>query len=154
VESISEALTRLDGNWRESRLAHIRDQFAGILELDLPTPARPKFDAALAALERDFQLRFLVSEVADGPVAGRRVTLECLGQDRPGIVFAITDVLHDLCANVEAMDTSYQDAPMSGEQLFRARFEVSLQHATDLDTLEARLAAIGEDLMLDVQIGG
>jgi glycine cleavage system regulatory protein len=149
VEVLAEQLRLHDGSWQESRLAHLQDQFAGIIEVSLPEEQVDAFEQAMIALKQSQQLQCHLSVVGSAKATGKRVKLEFLGQDRPGIVFAISDLLHDLNVNVESMDTSVQSAPMSGEQLFCARFEVQLPAHLDFESLEERLAAIGQELMLD-----
>ncbi|WFB35072.1 ACT domain-containing protein [Kiritimatiellota bacterium B12222] len=153
VESLAELIQQHQGSWLESRLAQLQDQFAGIIEFSLPASEQAAFESSLEVLKTSFQLQCQWSQVANHPSQSTRsVHLECLGQDRPGIVLAITDVLHDLNINVESMDTSLENAPMSGEILFKAGFEVGLPAQIDLNVLESRLSRIGEELMLDVQI--
>lgn len=153
VEALAEQLRLHEGSWQESRLAHLQDQFAGIVEVSLPEERIHGFQQAMAGLKDSHQLQCQMSGVTTAKVSGKKVKLTFLGQDRPGIVFAISDLLCDLNVNVESMDTSVQSAPMSGEQLFCARFEVQLPAQLDVDALEARLAVIGQELMLDFQSG-
>ncbi|MDF3127948.1 ACT domain-containing protein [Kiritimatiellaeota bacterium B1221] len=152
VEALAEQVRNHQGSWQESRLAHLQDQFAGIVEVSLPSGQRQGFEDAIRVLESSMNLQCQFSVVQSPKAAGKSVRLECIGQDRPGIVFAITDVLHDLNVNVESMDTSFRSAPMSGETLFCADFLVQLPALLDLDLLEERLSSIGQELMLDVQL--
>ncbi len=151
VEAVADLVRLHNGNWKESRLAHIQDQFAGIIELSVDENSKQAFLDALPSLYDSHRLQCQVSEGAGGEASGRLVTLECIGQDRPGIVFAISDLLHEANANVESMDTRYQNAPMSGEQLFCATFKVHLPENVDLNALEEQLSRISQELMLDVQ---
>ncbi|MDA3874874.1 MAG: amino acid-binding ACT protein [Kiritimatiellae bacterium] len=151
VEAVADLVRLHNGNWKQSRLAHIQDQFAGIIELSVDEASKQAFLDALPFLYQSHQLQCQVSEAAGGEESGRLVTLECIGQDRPGIVFAISDLLHEANANVESMDTSYQNAPMAGEHLFCATFKGRLGGDVDLNALENQLSRIGQELMLDVQ---
>jgi len=154
VERVAEQVKAFDGNWQESRLAHIGDQFAGIIQVDVPAEREEAFVEALSGLEATDGLRCQASETASETGEGSVTTLQCVGQDRPGIVFALGDALHDFGVNVEAMDTRFESAPMSGETLFHARFQVRIEPGTDLERLENRLSEIGEELMLDVVFEG
>jgi glycine cleavage system regulatory protein len=151
VEAVADLVCLHNGNWKESRLAHIQDQFAGIIEVSIDSDAKQDFLDALPGLYQSHQLQCHVSEAAGAEGEGRLVTLECIGQDRPGIVFAVSDILNEAEANVESMDTRYQNAPMSGEQLFCATFKVRLPGHVDVNDLEEKLSRIGQELMLDVQ---
>jgi glycine cleavage system regulatory protein len=153
VEILAEVVRKHQGSWQESRLSHLQDQFAGIIELRLPTDQLSDFQGAVDELKSSWDLQCQFSIVEATKQEGALVCLECIGQDRPGIVFAISDVFHDLHINVESMDSSLQSAPMSGEMLFCSSFAVRLPENIDLDLLDDRLAAISEELMLDVTIG-
>jgi len=152
VEILAEQIRRCQGSWQESRLAHLQDKFAGIIEVSLPAAQLEEFEKALLDLKSDLDLHCYFQKVTAPKSLGKRVRLECIGQDRPGIVFAISDALVDLNVNVESMDTSIQSAPMSGETLFCAEFQVQLPDPLDLELLEERLSTLGQELMLDLQI--
>ena len=53
--------------------------------------------------------------------SAREHSIEFVGQDRPGIVHEITEVLADFGINVKELETTVQSASMSGESLFMAR---------------------------------
>ncbi|MGA0334525.1 MAG: glycine cleavage system protein R [Kiritimatiellia bacterium] len=152
VELLAEKIREHQGSWQESRLLHVQDQFAGIVEISLPAARRDDFDEALRSLQTEYGLLCQTRGSTAPKAEGKLVRLECIGQDRPGIVFAISDVFHDLNVNVESLDSSIQSAPMSGETLFCAKFQVRLPDQLDLQDLEQRLSVIGEELMLDLQI--
>lgn len=151
VERVADLIREYGGSWRESRLAHLQDRFAGIVQLSLPEENRAEFSAAVEALAETDRLRCQISESEGAADVGELATLECVGQDRPGIVYALSDALHDFQANVESMDSRVESAPMSGESLFRATFKVRLPEDADLEALENRLSGIGGELMLDVE---
>lgn len=152
VDAIAKKISDLGGSWKESRLAHLQDQFAGIIEITLPSGKIVSFEESLRDLEQAWNLHFQYCVVKSLKQPGELVDLECMGQDRPGIVFAISDLLFDLNINVESMDTSLQNAPMSGEMLFCVKFQVQLPEEMDLDLLEDRLSSISEELLLDVNV--
>jgi glycine cleavage system regulatory protein len=82
----------------------------------------------------------------------RTVELECVGQDRPGIVRDITRVLAKTGANVEEIATDASSAPMSGEMLFRARIRASFRDDADLSQLRAGLEQVATDLMVEIRV--
>ncbi len=150
VEALSASVKSCEGNWLESRLSHLAGHFAGILQLSLPEEKKDEFEAAIAKLEEDEGLRCVFSDSEPITGVGKVVRFEVVGQDRPGIVFALTDLLAEFNANVESLDTHCSSAPMSGETLFHADLRVALPEDIDMNALEARLADIGDELMLDV----
>ncbi len=153
VEEVADLIHRHGGNWLQSRLAHLSGHFAGLVEFSLPDGHEEAFRAALPELESRAGLQCRLSAGTPRPPSGPLVSLECVGQDRPGIVFALSDVLADFGVNVEEMETACASAPMSGEPLFTARLRVSLPEGLDMEALERRLSDIGDELMLDVDWG-
>ena len=150
VEQVAECIRSHDGNWTESRLARLTGHFAGIVEFSLPADKEEAFRAAIPELETRAGLQCILSRSQADLLPGRVVGLECIGQDRPGIVLALTDALADFQVNVESMDSARVSAPMSGEALFTAKLRVRLPEHLDLGALERRLAEIGDEMMLDV----
>jgi glycine cleavage system regulatory protein len=156
VESVASVISAHGGNWLESRMSRLPGQFAGILRAELP-PARVA-DAlrALSALESR-GLRVVVELAPDAAAAERaathrRMRLDLVGLDRPGIVREVTQLLARHGVNVEELVTNRVSAPMSGEMLFEAHVEVAVVAATDLDALRAALERTANDLMVDVKL--
>ncbi len=151
VEDVASLIRELDGNWLESRLTRLAGQFAGIVQFSIPSEREVAFRERLPDFESEAGLQCLLGrgEMGDEP-AGRCFTLECVGQDRPGIVHAITDVLAGFGVNVESFGSECSSAPMSGETLFHATLKVRVPERLDLAGLEQRLGEIGDELMLDV----
>lgn len=151
VEKLSRLVGLHQGNWVESRMARLGGQFAGILRVDLPESNVPGFSAACSEL----RARGLVIVIASEPSGeatpfSRRLNLELVGQDRPGIVREIAQALAARQVNVEELDTGVSSAPMSGQPLFFAKAKLGVPaQVTDQD-LRSALEQIGEDLMVDV----
>jgi glycine cleavage system regulatory protein len=153
VDRLSEWVAGAGGDWLDSHLVHIGDQFAGILQVSTPGERADSFEEQAIEVSKDTGLALQLKRSGPAAAEGPLFTMTCIGQDRPGIVKALTDIFLEFRANVETLDTTYQDAPMSGEQLFQATFQVRLPEEVDFAALEQRLTRIGEDLMLDVQVG-
>lgn len=154
VESIASTIAGHDGSWIESRMARLGGQFAGILRASVPSDRSAELFRALMQLEKG-GLRVVVQPAASAVPAEaplRRVRLELLGADRPGIVQSVTSALAQRGVNVEELETLCEDAPMSGELLFRARAVLGLPSTVDLAGLRERLEAIAADLMVDLKL--
>jgi len=82
----------------------------------------------------------------------RRLNLELVGQDRPGIVRDISGALAQRGVSIEELVTDCVSGSMSGETLFRARAQ--LQVPAQVQTLELRRALenLANDLMVDVMV--
>jgi len=152
VDALSGWVAEAEGDWLDSHLTHIGDQFAGILQVSTPASRAEDFKANLNAISEETGLALECKQAQSVVGGGEIFVMTCMGQDRPGIVKALTDILLEFQANVESLNTTYQDAPMSGGQLFEAHFQVRLPAEVDFSRLEERLSSIGEELMLDVQL--
>jgi glycine cleavage system regulatory protein len=151
VESLASLVAEHGGNWLESRMSHLGGQFAGILRVQVLPEQEPSL---LAALESLASRGLTVVAHSDEPPAvestGRLSSLEIVGQDRPGIVRQISQVLAAYGVNVEELHTECSSAAMSGETLFKARAKLSLPERCNSAELRKKLERIAEDLIVDL----
>lgn len=149
VRRLSEMVAARGGNWQESRMARLAGQFAGIVLVDAPEAVL----ADLKALEAE-GLK-VTAAIAHGSLAavatGPRLMLEVTGNDRPGIVHEVTQVLAANGANIEEMTTTVASGAFTGHPLFRATITLRAPDAASADALNAGLERIGNDIMVDVQ---
>lgn len=153
VEALAQLVSSHGGNWLESRMAHLEGQFAGLLRVRVPQIAVAGLRDALLELDAE-GIRILLSESATSALdsANRRVFLELVGQDRPGIVREISAALAVRGINVEDFESRCTNAPMSGETLFHARAELNVPETETLEEVRATLERIGNELMVDVSL--
>jgi glycine cleavage system regulatory protein len=83
---------------------------------------------------------------------GISLSLDLVGQDRPGIVKEISHALAERGVNLEELETECESAPMSGEILFKAHATLRAPADVDLDTLQSDLEAIAQDLMVELSL--
>ena len=138
VEAVAKVVAEHGGNWLESRMCRLGGEFAGIVRLTVPKAQQRALETALG------QLAGLTVVVrGDEPVSSAApavlVSLEVVGQDRPGIVREITRALSAQGINVEELATECVSAPMSGEALFQARAKISVPAQVALDKLRQSL---------------
>ena len=151
VERLSEVVLAAGANWEESRMARLAGKFAGILRISVAANA-DALASALRALTSD-GLTVVVEGSAEGPAETlRTVRLELVGNDHPGIIRDISKVLAQHQVNIEELETGVSGAPMTGEQLFRARVQLRLPAAVTTDWLRSRLEALAGELMVDVAL--
>src|SRR5271168_1962398 len=83
VNAISEKIAAAGGSWLESRLAHLADEFAGIVLISVPEPNVSGLTTELRSLE-NAGLRVTVarSNIAAQP-SSRTLDLNLIGHDRP-----------------------------------------------------------------------
>lgn len=149
VESIAKVVAEHGGNWLESRMCRLGGEFAGIVRVTAPKAQRPALETALGKLSG---LTIVVRGDESGPSAAEAVlvSLEVVGQDRPGIVREFTRALSAHGINVEELATECVSAPMSGESLFQAKAKILVPAGVALDKLrqmlESNLAGLTVEL--------
>jgi glycine cleavage system regulatory protein len=151
VEQLATAVSRHDGNWLQSSMAHLAGKFAGIVCISVSAPQLEPLMAALAALPglRVTAEHSLPSEA--GPV-GRRLKLVLVGHDRIGIVREVSQVLARHAVNVEDLSTHTASAPMSADVLFHATAELTASTRLDVQALTRDLEQLSNDLMVDITL--
>ncbi|MEZ5324566.1 MAG: ACT domain-containing protein [Verrucomicrobiales bacterium] len=153
VEILAAPVTKYQGNWLESRMAHLAGEFAGILRIEVPTSSLESLRQELLGLAAHGLQITLQGEAADSVEPGeprQLVTFHLVGQDRPGIVASVSRVLASNGANVEDLVTGCKCAPMTGETLFEAEATVSVPDSESISALRGALELIAADLMVDV----
>jgi glycine cleavage system regulatory protein len=151
VSLLSETIAAHEGNWLESRMARLAGQFAGILRVECPMGNTGELLSALAALEgQGISVQARMEDTA--PEVPRDVlTLDIMGNDRPGIVRALSSTLASSGANVEELYTTLESAPMAGHPIFHAKGVVSLPAGTDPTSLIEAIEKLGPDLSVSIE---
>jgi glycine cleavage system regulatory protein len=149
VESLASLVAAHGGNWLESRMCRLGGEFAGILRVHVPSDRRAALQESLSTLPG---LNVVVRSDDAAPAAEepRLVSLEVIGQDRPGIVREITGVLAALGVNMEELATECTSAPMSGELLFTAQAILQLPPDLTVPVLCEALEKAGADLNVQI----
>jgi glycine cleavage system regulatory protein len=149
VRALSGAVASRGGNWLESRMARLAGQFAGIVLVEAPESLLDD----LRALESQ-GLRILVqSGETEVLTAGAEplLVVDVVGNDRPGIVRDITQILAGHGVNIEELTTGVASGSFSGGTLFRATALVRAPSAAAVDAMRAGLEELGNELMVDIQ---
>jgi glycine cleavage system regulatory protein len=153
VNLVSDQVTAFGGNWLESRMANLAGQFAGIVHLHVPQASAEPLIAALRNLEAQ-GLRIVASRGSDesAAVPGRRMKLELVGQDRPGILREVSHALASRGVSIDELVTDYVSGSMSGESLVRATAQLRVPAQVATSQLRAALEALANDLMVDLTL--
>lgn len=150
VSALSETIAAHGGSWQESRMARLAGQFAGILRVECPAAQTDALLTALAGLEsQGISVQARREEAAAAPVR-ETLSLDIMGNDRPGIIRALSAAIAGAGANVEDLSTSLESAPMSGHPIFHAKGLVSLSPAGNPDALIAAIENLGPDLSVSI----
>jgi glycine cleavage system regulatory protein len=153
VEALAEKAAAHGANWEESRMARLAGQFAGILRVSVAEDEADPLTEALAGLERE-GLKVVVEKIAavEADERARSLTLELVGNDRPGIVRQISHALTRRGVNVDELTTECTSAPMSGQTLFKVTARLRLPSGISVDDLQSSMERLAGDLMVDVTL--
>jgi glycine cleavage system regulatory protein len=133
-------------------MARLAGKFAGILRITVVAANAEMLASGLRALTSD-GLTVVVESSGEAPAETfRTIRLELVGNDHPGIIRDIAKVLAQHRVNIEELETGVSGAPMTGEQLFRARVQLRLPATVTTDWLRGRLEALAGELMVDVTL--
>jgi len=150
VERIAQCVADHNGNWLESRLSRMAGQFAGILRVAVPPENHSELVDALQGLSaKGIRVMFAQSS-AEPTCTSKPITMELVGNDRPGIVRDISRLLAQEGVNVERLTTDVRPAAMSSELLFHADAVLGLPLSLSLDQLQTRLETLADDLMVEL----
>jgi glycine cleavage system regulatory protein len=151
VEKVADLVAGHGGNWLESRMCRLGGQFAGIVQIVVPTERQAALTTAFAGLSaQGLRIAVYADSTSPVPVADSLARIELVGQDRPGIVRQVAAVLAAQGVNVEDLTTQCISAPMSGETLFQARARLHLPAGCDVPRLRQDLERIASDLLVDI----
>lgn len=132
-------------------MARLAGQFAGILRVECPADqAEALLDSltALASQGISVQAR---REVAAPAAPRETVSLDIVGNDRPGIIRALSAAIATTGGNVEDLSTSLESAPMSGHPIFHAKGVVALVPDGDASDLISAIENLGPDLSVSIE---
>ena len=122
VSAVSEKIAAFGGTWLESRSARLAGKFAGILRVNVPEANLPGLERALRDLA-PAGLSLTIERGADEEPtpSARLITLDILGNERPGIVRDVAQALTALGVNIEEFESRLESAAFTGVEMFRAR---------------------------------
>ena len=113
VSALSDRASTLGANWLDARMAHLAGQFAGIVHLQVPDAQVERLTEALRELESS-GLRIEVARASpEAPPSGPLVTLELVGQDKPGIVRDVSRTLAASGVSIEEFESAVVSGAMS-----------------------------------------
>lgn len=150
VKGLSAALHEHNANWQESRMVHLAGKFAGLLQVSLHEDQLNALKQSLTVLEN--KGLSVAIEQSQGHVepTTHTLTLDILGQDRPGIIHDITHQLDALHINIEKLESELRTASMSSEHLFYAQLTLGLPDDVSAEDVQDSLEAMSDQLMVDI----
>ncbi len=154
VDALSGVVSRHGGSWDRSHLARLGGKFAGIVVVEIADARARGLIDDLEPLEQHglFEIvveRTMGEEPNDDSLP---LTLQLIGQDRPGIVHEISHALATHGVSIEELETQTMSAPMAGEVLFVATAVLRAPADVPLDDLRDVLEALAHELMVDIDL--
>lgn len=149
VEDLSRTISAHQGNWLESRMAHLAGHFAGLLRVECPEETATSLVEALQGLA-DLAVH-VAPERTEAPSQRKVVRFDVVGNDRPGIVQALSSAILKAGGNVEELTSNLESAAHAGHPVFRATGSVSVAEAFDESHLVSALEALGPDLAVSLE---
>lgn len=154
TQALADAVYDAGGNWLESHLTRLAGKYVGAVLVELDPAALPALERGVQAVDAA-GLRVAIVPAGDAPGEARvPLTIEVVGQDRPGIVREVTSVLARLGVNIEDLATATENVAWSGEQLFRATAQLTLPGDIGADQVSDALEAISGEIMVDIAVSG
>ncbi|WP_417509085.1 glycine cleavage system protein R [Microbacterium sp.] len=152
VAAVADVVDAHGGNWESSQLAELAGVFAGVIQVSVAPEHEGDLQSALRSL--DGLLSVSIHTGADASDAAERpITLQILGNDRPGIVREVSAVLHAHELSIQDMTTQTRDAAMAGGRLFEASVAATVPASADLAALRADLERLTAELQVDITLG-
>lgn len=175
VSALASVVTDHGGNWEQSQLAELAGKFAGIVVVGVPGERESDLTEALLALDGMLDVSVYAGEEPDGSgeTGGSRaaegdggshaevtasgepqhLTVDLLGNDRPGIVREVSSVLSEHHLSIESMTTGTREAPMAGGLLFEAHVVAVVPASSDTNALRDDLERLASELLVDIAVG-
>lgn len=151
VSAISQKITAGGGNWLDSRMASLAGHFAGLLQVSVPQVKAEALIASLQELEQQ-GLRVVIERGGERTSDGRTLKLALTGQDRPGIVRDISDVLAYQKINIEEMETAFFSGSFSGEDMFEMQATLRVPAELTDTVLRESIEKLANNLMVDINL--
>lgn len=148
VDAVAKKVYEFGGNWQGSSFAHMAGQFAGFVEALVPTDKHQDLINSLNTLEG---LQVHSQSVNESPhFDANELSINVMGNDRPGIVQELTNVLNRFDLNIIHFNSTCESAPNWGSEMFKAHVRVAVPNDIERDDVQEALEAIANDLVVDI----
>jgi len=147
VDLLSKVIKQHQGNWQTSSLHHLSGFFTGVLEIAVEKSQSEALKNAITALP-DFKINI---EQASSEKSSNKanIVLELTANDREGIVQEISSVIHHHGGNMIKLVSGQDNAPHTGQALFKAKVTLSVNEKQTESLINA-LENLADDLMVDI----
>ena len=152
TQALAGAVHAAGGNWLESHLSRLGGKYVGSVLVELEEGKAAALEREIRSVDATGLQVAIVFAGTEPPTAAKGLWIELVGQDRPGIVKEVTSVLAGLDVNIEAFSSGTENSAWSGEQLFRAKAQITIPEGTSADAVRDALEAISGEIMVDFTI--
>ena len=154
INAVSEKVAAFGGTWLESRAVRLAGKFAGILRVDVAEAEMPALERALQDLAPLGLVLTIERGAHDEPApTARLITLDILGNERPGIVRDVTHALNALGVNIVEFESGLESAAFTGVEMFRAHARLTAPDTLRLEDLRKGLERLAGEIMVDLSVG-
>ncbi|WP_137167954.1 glycine cleavage system protein R [Salinimonas lutimaris] len=148
VDKVARCVYQHDGNWQGSSFAYMAGMFTGFVEVLVPHDKHQALVDALDALP-DLSVQ-AVSLTSEARPFSDTLTVDVMGNDKPGIVQELTSTLNQFNLNIVSFDSSCESAPNWGSLMFKATAVIAVPADFNDDALQDALENLANDLVVDI----
>jgi len=152
VEQLAQTISLHQGNWLESRMAHLAGKFAGILQVAVADQHQAQLRKALQDLDKQGFKIIIENALVTTKADCREFSFTVVGGDRPGIVLEIAQAFAGRHINMGELETACSSMPWSGEPLFEASGIIEVPKTVNLNDLYDELDKIADELAIDIRL--
>lgn len=154
VAAVADVVDAHDGNWENSRLAELAGTFAGVIEVSIASERADDLEQALRGLDGllTVAVRTGSSAAKAADADGTVLSIDVLGNDRPGIVREVSGVLRSHALSIDELTSQTRDAAMAGGRLFEASVTATVPASVDLTALRADLERLATEIQVDITV--
>jgi glycine cleavage system regulatory protein len=147
VDILSKTIKQHQGNWQTSSLHHLSGFFTGILEIAVENE---QCEALVNAINTLPGFKINIEQTSPESTSSKAdIVLELTANDREGIVQEISSVIHHQGGNMIKLVSSQDNAPHTGQALFKAKLTLSVNDKQTESLINA-LENLADDLMVDI----
>lgn len=154
VDDITDYLEKKKCNILESRMASLGGEFAVIMLLQGPKAGFKEISGNLGMLAETIECSVDIKQTS---IENRRhgwkpYVINVSSIDAPGIVHALTSVLHSLGINIEDLNADTVAAPWTGTPMFHLKARISVPAGVSLSSLRGSLNILETEKDMDIDI--
>lgn len=155
VARLTEVLVKHEANLEESRMAILGGEFAAIVLVSAPEARIKDLETDLAGLKSEgitVTVKGTHKPGAERFAGTTNFELTLSGADHEGIVYKVSQLLHDRSINIQSLETDVVHAPETGTPLFEMCATIAVPSSLKVADLEKELNRIGNEENVDITL--